>query len=145
MKNQPLLGGICPAIVSPWDRKERFDADAFTRLASHLYDEGVHGLYVCGLTDDGYSMSVADRKEAARQAVKVSRGRGYVIVHVGAQDMRTARELAEHAVAQGAEAVASIPPSNRTHVEALGYYRELSRAAAGTPLRVYHIPPHTHG
>lgn len=144
MKQSLSFGGICPAIVSPYDRKGRFDDDAFARLASRLYVEGVHGLYVCGLTGDGYSMTVPDRKQAARCAVKASRGRGFVMVHVGAQDTRTACELAEHGVDHGADAVASIPPINRTHAEVRGYYGELSRAAAGKPVLIYHIPPYTH-
>jgi N-acetylneuraminate lyase len=67
-----------------------------------------------------------------------------VIVHIGAQDTRTAITLAEHAAANGADALASIPPINRSHAEVLGYYRELARAASGLPLLVYHIPTYTH-
>lgn len=144
MKQNSELGGICPAIVSPYDKKGRFDSDSFCRLAAELFSAGVHGLYVCGLTGDGYSMSVADRKQAARLARRESHGNGYIIVHVGAQDTSTACTLAEHAATNGADAVASIPPINRSHAEVLGYYRELSRAAGGLPLLVYHIPPYTH-
>lgn len=145
MKNARLKSfeGILPAIVSPCDDRELFDDAGFLKLSRDLYKAGVDGLYVCGLTGDGYSMTAEDRMRAAVCAVEASRGRGTVLVHVGAQDTRTACKLAAHAVESGADGVASIPPIHRSHSEILGYYRDLARAASGAPLFVYHIPTYT--
>ncbi|XP_077864991.1 N-acetylneuraminate lyase-like [Saccoglossus kowalevskii] len=66
-----------------------------------------------------------------------------VIVHVGGNNLREAKELAQHAEQIGANAISSLPtvflrPKN---VQALvEYLRELSEAAPTLPLYYYHIP-----
>lgn len=90
------LQGILPAIVSPCDDNDRFLPDTFAELVVWLYAQGIHGLYVCGGTGDGYRMRLAERKKAAELATELSVGKGLTIVHVGAANTRDAVELAEH-------------------------------------------------
>lgn len=132
--------GIFPAIASPCDENDRFLPNEFAELASSLYEAGVHGLYVCGATGDGFKMRLDQRKQAAEIAVDISsRHNGTVIVHVGALNSRDAVELAEHAAKTGAHAVASIPPANCDQAQLVDYYSDLARAAE-LPLFVYHFP-----
>jgi N-acetylneuraminate lyase len=133
------LSGIMPALVSPHDGRERLAVRPLEKHIDWLYAAGVHGLYVCGATGEGYSMRLNQRKTAAQVAVECSRGRGAVIVHVGAQCTRDAAELAAHAAKAGADAIASIPPIGKSHTELLAYYREIARAS-GLPAIVYYIP-----
>lgn len=67
--------GILPAIASPCDENDNFLPDKFAELAGSLYDAGVHGLYVCGATSDGYKMRLNERKLAAEIAVPAGIGR----------------------------------------------------------------------
>ncbi len=134
------LQGIMPALVSPCDEDDRFLEDAFASLALHLYEQGVHGLYVCGATGDGYNMRLEERKRATEISVEVSRQfSGTVIVHVGTSNTRDSVELAEHAASAGAHAVAGMPPANRSRGELISYYQEVAKAA-GLPSLIYHIP-----
>lgn len=134
------LCGIIPAIASPCDEHGRFLEDTFAALARHLYHQGVHGLYVCGTTGDGYKMTVAERKRATAIALAVSRDcGGHVIPHVGANRTADALVLAEHAAELGAAAIASRPPMDRRPAQWPVYYSQLARAAR-LPLLVYHIP-----
>ncbi len=142
--NDDLLRGIAPAIVSPCFDDGRPDADAFIRLAEGFYSSGVQGLYVCGATGDGYTTRPDDRRLFAELAIEVSKGRGFAMIHVGTQDTASACALAEHAAHAGADAIASIPPINRSFRELGAYYRSLVSAASGKPVFVYHIPPLTH-
>lgn len=144
MKTASVFQGIYPATVSPCDRRERVDGEAIHRLAAYLYRGGVHGLFVCGGSGESHCLRIEDRKRIARCAIAASRGRGRVIVHVGTLDTRSARELAADAAEQGAQAVASMPPINRPHAEVVAYFRELTRAAGGLPVLLYHIPVRTH-
>jgi hypothetical protein len=64
------LKGIMPAVASLCDQPDRFLEDEFARLVAWLYAQGVHGLYVCGATGDGYNMSLKERQRAAELAVK---------------------------------------------------------------------------
>jgi len=134
------LQGIIPAIASPCDEKDLFLEDRFASLATHLYEQGVHGLYVCGETGDGHRMRLDERKRATEIAVEVSkRYSGTVIVHTGTSNTRDSAGLAEHAAVAGAQVVAAMPPANRSHAELYSYYREVAHAA-GLPSLIYHIP-----
>ena len=131
--------GVMPAIVSPHDGKDRFDPETFARHADFLYGKGVHGLYVCGATGEGYYMRLEERRRAVEVAVERSRGKGVVIAHVGSFSTRDAVELAAHAGKCGADAVASIPPLWKSQAELVRYYREIARASR-LPMFVYHVP-----
>jgi N-acetylneuraminate lyase len=134
------LSGIMPAIPTPCDSEDRFEETAFARLAAALYRGGVHGLYVCGATGDAYSLRLEDRKRATEVAVQSSRAtKGTVIVHAGTTNSRDSMELASHAAHAGAQAVACMPPANRSFAEVLAFYRDVA-GAAQIPLLVYHIP-----
>ena len=134
------LRGILPAIPTPCNAEDCFEETTFANLAAALYREGVHGLYVCGATGDAYSLRLEERKRATEIAVRVSRDwKGTVIVHAGTSNSRDSMELASHAADAGADAVACMPPANRSFPEILAYYRDVTDAAR-IPLLVYHIP-----
>ncbi len=138
--------GIYPAIVSPHTAAGAFDVGAFERLIERFYEAGVHGLYVCGNTGEGYVMTLENRKIAVETAVRCSRGNGRVIAHVGAPAEADAAELASHAAAAGVDAVSSLPPYVQGYRfgEILGYYGSVAAAANGKPVFVYYIPAVTH-
>jgi len=140
----PKFHGICPAIVSPCGIDDRLDEEGLAKQVHALYGDGVHGLYLCGLTGEGYLMTVEERKRTAEIGASLSKGRGYTIAHVGTQDTRSTCALAEHAAGCGVDAVAAIPPINRSHGEICRFYKELAAAASGLPVFIYHIPVYTH-
>ena len=138
---EPMFEGILPAIASPCSVDEAFLPDTFAALAEHLFEAGVHGLYVCGATGDGYKMRAAERKQAAELAVAAARPHhGTVIVHVGSPtNTRDAADLAAHAGRVGAAAVSSIPPARCGQAQLRQYYADVAEAA-GIPVFIYHIP-----
>lgn len=137
--------GVYPAIVSPRDGADAFGRAAFEQLIERLYEKGVHGLYVGGNTGEGYLMTVEERKLATEVAVQGSRGKGKVIVHVGAPAERDAVTLAEHAASVGADGISSLPPYVQGYgfQDILAYYTALAKAS-GLPTFVYYIPVVTH-
>jgi len=138
------LKGIMPAVASPCDENDVFLEDKFAALVESLYGAGVHGMYLCGMTGDGYGMRLDERKRAIEIAVDVARKHGRaVITHVGTTNTRDAAELAAHAAETGADAVSSIPPVGFSHERLIRYYRDIARAAQ-IPVIVYHIPAVTH-
>jgi len=136
--------GIMPAIVSPCDVNDNFQEDSFFRLATHLLEQGVHGLYVCGCTGNGYSMRLDERKRAAELAVEAAKPHNAkIIVHVGTLHTRDAVELAQHAGKIHADAISSIPPMNLGYSEIYSYYSDLVQSS-GIPLIIYHVPVISH-
>ena len=137
--------GVYPAAVSPKDDEGRFSASRFESLIDHLYTSDVHGLYLCGNTGEGYLLPVSARKEATEVAVAASKGKGKVIVHVGAPAEEDAVDLAKHAAEAGADAISSLPPyvQGYSFEEVHTHYTRLA-FASGLPLFVYYIPVVTH-
>lgn len=133
------LRGVLPAIISPHDGDDHFAPVPFERHLDFLYRQGVHGVYVCGATGEGYSMRLEERKLAVEIAAKRSPKDSIVIAHVGAQSTRDAAELAEHAARYGASAVASIPPLGKSQPSLKSYYADVHKAS-GLPVLVYYIP-----
>ena len=133
--------GVYPAAVSPRDQQGAFSVAAFEKLIDRVYEANVNGLYVCGNTGEGYVMTVADRKLATEVAVRMSKGRGKVVVHVGAPAERDAVELARHASESGADGISSLPPYVQRYAfrDILAFYTAVA-GAAEIPLFVYYIP-----
>ena len=88
-------------------------------------------------------MTVQERKAAAEAFIAAAAGRVPVLVHVGHASLHAARDLAAHAAAAGADALAALPPyyhkpdSIEAAVQALEF---IAAGGGGLPLLYYHIP-----
>ena len=85
--SNPLLdtpNRILPALVTPLTASGDLDVRSTERLIDHLYQKGVGGLYLTGSTGEGIYLSREIRQRLVEVAIGMSRGRGKVIVHVGA-------------------------------------------------------------
>ena len=137
---QTALGGILPAIVTPFDDEGRFQESSFSALLEFVYAAGVDGIYVCGQTGEGLQQSPEQRKRVAEVAVRLSSPGKQVIVHVGAASTAVAVELVRHAEKTGAAAVSSLPPAGAySFAETLEYYRQVA-SASSLPFLVYYFP-----
>jgi N-acetylneuraminate lyase len=105
--------------------------------------DGVRGLFVCGSTGEGASLTLDERRAVTDAFVEAAAGRVPVIVHVGHNCIADAASLARAAQDSGASAIAAAPPS---------YYRpdgvdtvadclaSIASSAPDLPLYYYHIP-----
>lgn len=135
------FNGVYPALVSPKDDDGRLSLTRAEALITRLYEAGVHGLYLCGNTGEGYLLSMDERKRLTELAVDVSKGKGKVVVHVGAPAETDGIDLAKHARSAGADGVSSLPPYVQGYQfdEHLAYYTQIAYAA-DLPTFVYYIP-----
>ena len=102
--------GVMPALVSCIDENEHVKEDAMRRLMAWHIKEGVTGFYLTGGTGEGPVLQKETRKRIAEIAKDTAGSRVRLIAHVGAIDLRTARELARHAGEIGLDAISSVPP-----------------------------------
>ena len=140
----PLLTAtnrILPALVTPLLPSGQLDEPSTERLINHLYNSGVGGLYVTGSTGEGIYLDFEIRQRLVEIAVSLSKGRGNVIVHVGAVQAAKTIDLAEHAARAGADAVSSIPPfaGGYSWAEVHAFYSELAQHSP-LPVIAYYIP-----
>jgi len=134
------LVGILPAVVTPIGSDGVFAPAAFERFLEHLFQAGIHGIYVCGQTGEGHSQSIEQRKKVTEVAVKCTPPGKLVITHVGAHSTADAIELARHARDAGVNAISSLPPLGPYSFDEIRQYYETLAAATDLPLFVYHHP-----
>jgi len=135
------LGGILPAVVTPFDANGRFAVKPFEQLLARVYAAGVHGIYISGTTGEGPLQSAAERKAVIDAAVANSPAGKHVMVHVGASAPTESMDLAAYAARAGAHSISSLPPLGGSFGfdEIRDYYHALG-AESALPLIVYYFP-----
>ncbi len=137
------LKGLIAAAYTPMKSDGGLVLDKVDSLAEHLFIQGVEGVFVCGTTGEGVSLSLEERMETARRWVEVAGKALKIVVHVGALCRQDGVILANHARALGASAVASFSPFyyRPSSVEdLLDFIAPIAQAAAPLPFYFYHIP-----
>jgi len=140
-----MIRGVLLPIITPFDEKVRVDEEIIRRLVDFHIGAGVQGLFVLGSTGQGPAMTVAERKQAAAVALDQAKSRVPVVIHVGTADTGSTVELAEHAAAHNADAVAIVPPyyySDHTEFEILAHYKAVAKAVS-LPVFIYENPKYS--
>jgi dihydrodipicolinate synthase/N-acetylneuraminate lyase len=136
-----IRGALAAAVTPLRDRGATIDEDAFDPLASFFADNALDGVFALGTTGEGLLLSVPERKRAAELFLAASKGRLDVAVHCGAQTTADSVALAEHAAANGADAVAAVaPPYYPFDADALvAHFTAIAQACAPAPFFLYEI------
>jgi N-acetylneuraminate lyase len=132
--------GIFPALISGYKHNGEVDVPGTLKLVDRLM-AGAHGLFVGGTAGEGVVQSVTERKKLLDATIRHVASAVPVIAHVGTLATPTTVELAKHAEAAGAEAIAAVAPFYYTIPDAAmaDHYRAVA-AAVEVPLYGYHIP-----
>ena len=136
------IGGVIPAMVTPFAPDGALDVDAARRLARRLVDRGCHGLVVAGTTGESPTLSDGEKMELL-EAVRDEVGHeATVIAGTGSNDTRHSCELTARACEHGADAVLIVTPYYNKPNEAglRGHFAAVSQAAGDTPVILYNIP-----
>ena len=140
-----MIRGVLLPIITPFDDKVRIDEQVMRQLVDFHIGAGVQGLFVLGSTGQGPAMTTEERKQAAAIALDQARSRVPMVIHVGTADAGSTVELAEHAAAHKADAVAIVPPyyySDHTEYEILAHYRAVAKAVS-LPVFIYENPKYS--
>lgn len=141
---QTLAGGVTTAMATPL-HENSYDVNTavIPQLVDFLLERGVKGLFAGGSTGEGIVLPLAERKKLHEGVVTAVSGKAPVLVHVGSIRTDWAVDLAHHAEAIQADAIAAITP-NFYKVDdddsLVSYYEAIAAAAPNTPLILYDIP-----
>ncbi len=141
--NTSRLTGLVAATYTPLGSDGALNTAAVGAHVEHLLGAGVSGLYVCGSTGEGMSLSSEERQAVAAAYVQAAAGRVPVIVQVGHNSLADARSLAAHAQEIGADMVSATCPSYFKVGDVPGLIDCMAEVAAGAPelpFYYYHIP-----
>ena len=137
------LRGLVAATYTPFKPDRTLDLAAVPPLVERLVAEGIDGLYVCGSTGEGVSLSTPERKQVTEAFIAAAADRVPVVVQVGHNSLSEACDLAGHAQAAGADATSAMPPSYfkpGSVAMLVECCAEIAAAAPGLPFYYYHIP-----
>ena len=102
--------GIIPAMVTPFDSKDRLNEAVLRKLTNYLIDGGVHGLFVIGSQGEFYALTREEKKRITEIVVEEVNGRIPVYIGTGAMTTREAVLLTQMAERAGGDAVSVITP-----------------------------------
>lgn len=143
MENNIKVTGIKTALVSCVSDEGKVYEDSMRKLMDWNFAGGMNGFYINGGTGQGPAYSKEVRKEIAEIAVDEAKKLGdcQIVNHIGAIDLSTACELAEHAAKVGCDAISSVPPFffGYGEHEICQYYKAIADAS-GLPVLMYASP-----
>ena len=140
------LTGLVAAPYTPFHADGSLNTNVIPAYAEILIEAGVSGVFVCGSTGEGHSLTFPERIAVTDAWVSAAKGRFPVVVHVGHNCQKDAWILAAHAESSGAAAIAALAPSYykpKTVDDLLEFLAPIASAAPKLPLYFYNIPSMT--
>ncbi len=137
------ISGLLAAPFTPMHPGGAIDTGRIPAMVDLLVNNGIKGIFICGSTGEGPSLTVSERKELAEAFVAAAAKRLKVFVHVGHNSLEDAMELARHAEQTGADFISATPPAYfkiSTTEMLVQSLVSIASAAPGLPLYYYHIP-----
>ena len=106
--------GVIPAFYACYDDQGAVSEARTRRLARHLVDKGVKGLYVGGSSGECIYLEKEERMRTLETVMQEVGGQCTVIAHVACNNTEESCQLAEHAEQLGVTATACTSSTRRT-------------------------------
>ena len=142
MSNLEKYHGVIPAFYACYDDEGNVSVERTKKLARHLVNKGVKGLYVGGSSGECIYLEKEERMVTLEAVMEEVKGECTIIAHVACNNTQESAQLAAHAEKLGVDAIASIPPIYfRLPDYAIAqYWNDISAAAPNTDFIIYNIP-----
>jgi N-acetylneuraminate lyase len=140
------INGFIVAPFTPFKSDGSLNLNLINDYCKLLFVNHIDGVFVCGTTGEGYSLTTGERKSVTEKWIDVAPAKFKVIVHIGATGIEDSKELARHASKSGAWGIAVMNPVffKASNVEDLAAYcKEVADCAPELPFYFYHIPVFT--
>lgn len=137
------LEGLVAAPFTPMKENGALNLQQIEALVEHYINQQIKGIFVCGSTGEGPSLSSEERMKVAEAFISAAKGQLFVFVHVGHSSLEEARKLASHAQKIGANAIsATLPtyfkiPNEDILIQCL---QQIASGAPELPFYYYNIP-----
>jgi hypothetical protein len=147
-KHKPfVIRGLFAATFTPLNEDGNLKLQIIDRYAQELAAQGISGVFICGTTGESLSLTADERRALAEAWVRAGkRHKLVVVVHVGADSVKDAADLAQHAESIGANAISAIPPvffKTSSIPNLVQTMASIASAAPRTPFYFYHFPDRT--
>jgi N-acetylneuraminate lyase len=144
LSDSQRLRGLVAATHTPFHSDGSVNLTIVEKQAAHLLKNGVTAAFISGTTGESHSLSLEERRALTQRWMEVTRGTGLrVVVHVGANALVDAANLARQAQELGAHAIAALAPSYfkpRSVAVLLDCCQQITTTAPEIPFYFYDIP-----
>lgn len=137
------LDGLIAATFTPLKEDETVNLQAIPPMVEHLVRQNISGIYICGSTGEGHSLSTSDRKEIVEAFTSAVNSRMKIIVNVGHNSTSESCDLARHADSLNVDAISAAPPvyyKIQSESQLVRTFERITAAAPELPFYYYHIP-----
>ncbi|XP_013421162.1 N-acetylneuraminate lyase B isoform X1 [Lingula anatina] len=138
------LTGLCAAVFTPFTPDGEVNYDMIPKYVDHLVGQQVENVFINGTTGESTLLTVEERKLIAEAWIDSGRGRlKNILIHVGTDNLKDTKDLADHAESIKADAISIMPPVyfKPRNIKQLVYFcKEVASAAPSLPFFYYHIP-----
>lgn len=104
-------------------------------------------MFVNGVTGEGTTLRVDERKRLAEEWLKVSRKHGLTMVLcIGGADIADVYDMCEHAEKIGVDCIVLLPDlfyKPRIEEDLVNYFKDITKYVSRVPLYYYHVPEYT--
>lgn len=134
--------GVIPAFYACYEDDGSVSVERTKKLARHLVNKGVKGMYVGGSSGECIYLEKEERMKTLEAVMEEVKGECTIIAHIACNNTNESCQLAAHAESLGVDAIASIPPIYfRLPDHAIAaYWNAMSAAAPNTDFVIYNIP-----
>ncbi len=139
-----MFKGIYTPMVTIFNEHGGFDFDANGRLIDRLIDRGINGILFLGSIGEFYAMSMEEKKEFIRFAVKRVDKRTKAFIGTGGTSVDEVVALTQYAQDEGADAAVIISPYYFKLDESClyRYYAQVAKSVK-MPILLYNFPDRT--
>lgn len=127
-----LLHGVLPVLQTPLNDRGDLDLAILNREIDWAFATGADGV-VTGMVSETLRLGFERRKQLASAVCQGARGRGSIVISVGADSTADAVHFAQHAAAAGATCLMAIP-STATPLRGAALTDYFAAIASSTPL-----------
>ncbi len=138
--NFKKIEGLIAAPFTPMHDDGRLNLDIIPRYADFLKENGVKGIFICGSTGEGVSLTLDEKLKVMDAWANTP---FFKVMLVGGTSLEECKFLARQSAAKGFDAMAFIPPYyfKPANVSVLAdCCAEVAAAAPNLPFYYYHIP-----
>ncbi|MBP5271027.1 MAG: N-acetylneuraminate lyase [Clostridia bacterium] len=141
MENTDRLRGVFTALLTPFDKNDRVDPEALSRLVEFNLRQGVSGFYVNGSTAEVFMLTDEERLLVYRTVAEAAAGRAALIAHVGTISTAQSVRYGEYAASLGYDAISAVAPFYYKFgfAQIKEHYFTIQRSV-GLPMIVYNFP-----
>ncbi|MFL2599851.1 MAG: dihydrodipicolinate synthase family protein [Flavobacteriaceae bacterium] len=137
------INGLIAAPFTPMNNNGKINPMIIPNYSEFLKKTGVKGVFICGTTGEGLSLSIKERFIIAKEWIKQKSPEFKVIIHVGTTSLEQSKSLANHAQEIGADAISTmapmfLKPNNINNL--VKFCKEIAKEANDTPFYYYNIP-----